>query len=88
MAMNPNIIFVGVGVLAAVALFMVQSNGAAAGPRPRDRSTGTGQGTTPRPVDPGGRGIPPVEKLATGFGRPTTHISVLGRPEVKAIATQ
>jgi hypothetical protein len=39
MAMNQSIIFVGVGLLAAAALFMAQSKGVAAAPRPRVKVT-------------------------------------------------
>lgn len=85
--MNQSIIFVGVGLLAALALFMVQSKGLAAGPQPRGRLPSVEPITPVSPKD----STPPVPRgpaIPTGSGRPTAPINVLGDPEVKAIATK
>ena len=89
--MNQSIIFVGVGLLAAVALFMVQSKKrVAAGPRVGPITT---QPPVVRQIVAPKDSTPPVPRggaitVATGSGRPTAPINVLGDPEVNVTATK
>lgn len=89
MAMNQSIIFVGVGLLAAAALFMAQGKGVAAAPPPRGRLTGTEQTTLRTPtVTEITSPTPQVEEVSVEAGLATEPISVQGDPEVNVIATK
>jgi len=97
--MNQSIIFVGVGLLAAAALFMAQSKGVAAAPRPRVKVTPRvttqqqlptvpriqdGDGTTA--TNGWGNGAPSNGGMETfDYGEPTESLSAVGKPEVSVV---